>query len=49
MGLSALLVKGLVEANFPMAKELENGELYFQATSGVQLPLGILSRYTHGL
>jgi 23S rRNA (cytosine1962-C5)-methyltransferase len=49
MGLSALLVKGLVEANFPMAKELENGELYLQATSGVQLPLGILSRYTHGL
>jgi 23S rRNA (cytosine1962-C5)-methyltransferase len=49
MGLSALLVKGLVEANFPKAKELENGELYLQATSGVQLPLGILSRYTHGI
>jgi 23S rRNA (cytosine1962-C5)-methyltransferase len=49
LGLSALLVEGLVKTNFPHSKELENGELYLQAQSGIKLPLGILARYSHGL
>ena len=49
LGLSALLVEGLVKTNFPQSTELENGELYLQAQSGIKLPLGILARYTHGL
>jgi 23S rRNA (cytosine1962-C5)-methyltransferase len=42
-------VEGLVKTNFPHSKELENGELYLQAQSGIKLPLGILARYSHGL
>jgi 23S rRNA (cytosine1962-C5)-methyltransferase len=47
LGLSSLLVQNLVQRNFTAAKNLENGELYLQAKSGIQLPLGILSRYKH--
>jgi 23S rRNA (cytosine1962-C5)-methyltransferase len=47
LGLSSLLVQNLVQRNFKEAQNLENGELYLQAKSGIQLPLGILSRYTH--
>lgn len=46
LGLSALLVQNLVQQNFKDANNLENGELYLQAKSGVQLPLGILARYS---
>jgi 23S rRNA (cytosine1962-C5)-methyltransferase len=45
LGLSALLVQNLVKQNFNKQHNLENGELYLQAKSGVQLPLGILARY----
>jgi 23S rRNA (cytosine1962-C5)-methyltransferase len=46
LGLSALLVQNLVQQNFHPSGGTENGELYLQAKSGVQLPLGILSRHT---
>lgn len=45
LGLSALLVQNLVKQNFKQSHALENGELYLQAKSGIQLPLGILARY----
>jgi 23S rRNA (cytosine1962-C5)-methyltransferase len=45
LGLSALLVQNLVKQNFKQSHSLENGELYLQARSGIQLPLGILARY----
>lgn len=45
LGLSALLVQNLVQQNFKQSQHLENGELYLQAKSGIQLPLGILARY----
>lgn len=46
MGLSALLVQNLIRLNFKHANNnLEIGELYLQAKSNVQLPLGILARY----
>lgn len=47
MGLSALLVQNLVQQNFKHSQQLENGELYLQAQSGIKLPLGILSRFHH--
>ncbi len=48
MGLSALLVQNLIRLNFKQANNiLEIGELYLQAKSGVQLPLGILARYAY--
>jgi 23S rRNA (cytosine1962-C5)-methyltransferase len=49
MGLSALLVQNLINRNFKDSQDLENGELYLQAKSGVTLPLGILARYSKGL
>jgi 23S rRNA (cytosine1962-C5)-methyltransferase len=49
LGLSALLMQNLVSRNFKESAQMENGELYLQAKSGVQLPLGILTRYTHGI
>lgn len=49
LGLSALLMQNLVSRNFKESSQMENGELYLQAKSGVQLPLGILTRYTHGI
>ncbi|MBU3662371.1 MAG: oxidoreductase [Bacteroidetes bacterium] len=49
LGLSALLMQNLVSRNFKESIQMENGELYLQAKSGVQLPLGILTRYTHGI
>lgn len=48
MGLSALLVKNLVQLNFKQLNNLECGELYLPARSNVQLPLGILARYNYG-
>ncbi|OYU97017.1 MAG: oxidoreductase [Bacteroidetes bacterium B1(2017)] len=45
LGLSALLIQNLVQQNFKQTPNLQNGELYLQAKSGVQLPLGILSRF----
>lgn len=48
LGLSALLVKNLVQQNFKQSNNLEFGELYLQAKSGVELPLGIIARYKHG-
>ena len=45
LGLSALLVQNLVKQNFKQSHSLENGELYLQARSGIQFPLGILARY----
>jgi 23S rRNA (cytosine1962-C5)-methyltransferase len=46
LGLSALLVQNLVERNFKQCRNLQNGELYLQARSGIKLPLGILARYS---
>lgn len=49
LGLSALLVESLINRNFQQNKELEFGELYLPAESGIKLPLGILARFSHGI
>jgi 23S rRNA (cytosine1962-C5)-methyltransferase len=46
LGLSALVVQNLVESNFKQTKNLDFGELYLQGKSGIQLPLGIVGRYS---
>jgi 23S rRNA (cytosine1962-C5)-methyltransferase len=48
LGLSAILVKNLVQYNFKTCSNLEFGELYLPAKSGVQLPLGIVARFRYG-
>lgn len=49
LGLSALLVESLIKRNFSNTDELEFGELYLPAESGIKLPLGILARFSKGL
>ena len=46
LGLSALVVQNLIESNFKQNKNLDFGELYLQGKSGIQLPLGIVGRYS---
>jgi 23S rRNA (cytosine1962-C5)-methyltransferase len=46
LGLSALVVQNLIESNFKQTKNLDFGELYLQGKSGIQLPLGIVGRYS---
>jgi 23S rRNA (cytosine1962-C5)-methyltransferase len=46
LGLSALVVQNLVQSNFKDSKNLNFGELYLQAKSGISLPLGIVGRYS---
>jgi len=46
LGLSALVVQNLIQTNFKQANDLHFGELYLQAKSGIQLPLGIIGRYS---
>ncbi len=46
LGLSALVVQNLIQRNFKSCEDLKFGELYLQAKSGLQLPLGIVGRYS---
>lgn len=48
LGLSAMLVKTLFDRNFNKFESFECGELYLNAKSGVNLPLGILARLANG-
>ncbi|MEO0311207.1 MAG: Ribosomal large subunit methyltransferase [Bacteroidota bacterium] len=45
LGFSALIIKNL----FGNQKKLETGELYLQAQSGLQLPLGVFGRFIQGV
>jgi 23S rRNA (cytosine1962-C5)-methyltransferase len=46
LGLSALVIENFLK---PVAKEnLNIGELYLHARSGVKLPLGVFGRFSHG-
>ncbi|MFN7313054.1 MAG: class I SAM-dependent methyltransferase [Bacteroidota bacterium] len=44
MGLSPLILENLIQTNFNHIKQLDLGEVYLPAKSGVKLPLGILAR-----
>jgi 23S rRNA (cytosine1962-C5)-methyltransferase len=48
LGMSALITENLVKNNFgKKADDMEKGEVYLPATSGLKLPLGILARFTN--
>lgn len=47
LGLSPLILENLILTNFQNPAQLELGEVYLPAESGVKLPLGILARFTN--
>jgi 23S rRNA (cytosine1962-C5)-methyltransferase len=47
MGLSPLITENLIRTHMKDAQQLEIGEVYLPAKSGVNLPLGILARFSN--
>lgn len=45
LGFSAVIVENLISSAFPKVQNLEIGELYLQATSGIKLPLGVFGKF----
>ncbi|MBO9673903.1 MAG: class I SAM-dependent methyltransferase [Sphingobacteriaceae bacterium] len=45
LGFSSVIVDNLIRTSFPAVKNLETGELYLQATSGIKLPLGVFGKF----
>ncbi len=45
LGFSSVIVENLIKTSFPQVKNLEVGELYLQATSGIKLPLGVFGKF----
>lgn len=45
LGFSSVIVENLIKTSFPQVENLETGELFLQATSGVKLPLGVFGKF----
>ncbi len=45
LGFSSVIVENLIKTSFPSVQNLETGELYLQATSGIKLPLGVFGKF----
>lgn len=45
LGFSSVIVENLIKTSFPQVQNLETGELYLQATSGIKLPLGVYGKF----
>lgn len=45
LGFSSVIVENLITTSFPQVKNLETGELFLQATSGIKLPLGVFGKF----
>lgn len=45
LGFSSVIVENLIKTSFPRVKNLETGELYLQASSGIKLPLGVFGKF----
>lgn len=45
LGFSSIIVENLIKGAFPEAKNLEIGELFLKATSGINLPLGVFGKF----
>lgn len=45
LGFSSVIVENLIKTSFPWVQNLETGELYLQATSGIKLPLGVFGKF----
>jgi 23S rRNA (cytosine1962-C5)-methyltransferase len=47
LGLSPLILDNLIKTNFNNPQNLDLGEVYLNAKSGIKLPLGILARFNN--
>ncbi len=47
LGLSPLILENLIKTNFKNPQNLDLGEVYLNAKSGIKLPLGILARFNN--
>lgn len=47
LGLSPLILENLLNTNFTATPNLDLGEVYLNAKSGIKLPLGILARFNN--
>jgi 23S rRNA (cytosine1962-C5)-methyltransferase len=45
LGFSSVIVENLIKTSFPQVQNLETGELFLQATSGIKLPLGVFGKF----
>ena len=45
LGFSSVIVENLIKSALPKVKNLEIGELFLNATSGVNLPLGVFGKF----
>lgn len=45
LGFSSVIVENLIKTSFPEVKNLETGELFLQAVSGIKLPLGVFGKF----
>jgi len=45
LGFSSVIVENLIKSAYPAVKNLEIGELYLNATSGINLPLGVFGKF----
>jgi 23S rRNA (cytosine1962-C5)-methyltransferase len=45
LGFSSVIVENLIKTSFPQVSNLETGELFLQATSGIKLPLGVFGKF----
>lgn len=45
LGFSSVIVENLINTSFPQVRNLETGELFLQATSGIKLPLGVFGKF----
>lgn len=45
LGFSSVIVENLIKTSFPEVKNLETGELFLQASSGIKLPLGVFGKF----
>ncbi|MEI6508192.1 MAG: class I SAM-dependent methyltransferase [Bacteroidota bacterium] len=46
MGLSPIIAENIIKSNFKQINNFETGEVFVKAKSGMNLPLGILSRFS---
>jgi len=45
LGFSSVIIENLLRQAYPAAENLETGELYLQARSGLKLPLGVFGKF----
>ena len=45
LGFSSVIIENLIKSAYPKVQNLETGELYLQATSGIKLPLGVFGKF----